>query len=59
MKNLRLPVLLLAALLSAASPSVAAKEEPMDETRLGEIAQTVARMLESAHYNRARLNQEV
>jgi carboxyl-terminal processing protease len=59
MKNLRLPVLLLLALLSAASPLAAAKEEPKDETRLGEIAQTVARMLESAHYNRARLNQEV
>ena len=59
MKNLQLPVLLLAALLSATSPSVAAKEEPKDETRMGEVAQTVARMLESAHYNRARLNQEV
>jgi hypothetical protein len=45
MKNLRLSALLLAALLSATSPSVAATEEPKDETRLGEIAQTVARML--------------
>lgn len=44
--------------LAAVSPAVAAKEEN-EETRLGEIAQTVARMLESAHYSRLRLNQEV
>jgi len=59
MKNLRLPALLLAALLPAGTPVWAAKEEPKDENRLGEIAQTVGRMLESAHYSRVRLNQEV
>lgn len=59
MKTLRLPALILAALLAAVVPSPAAKEEPKDESRLGEIGQTVARMLESAHYSRTRLNEEV
>jgi len=59
MKTLRLPALILAALLAAVIPSPAAKEEPKDESRLGEIGQTVARMLESAHYSRTRLNEEV
>lgn len=59
MKTFRLPALILAALLAAVSPSSAAKEEPKDESRLGEIGQTVARMLESAHYSRTRLNEEV
>ena len=59
MKTLRLPALILAALFAAVIPSPAAKEEPKDESRLGEIGQTVARMLESAHYSRTRLNEEV
>jgi len=59
MKTLRLPALILAALLVAVIPSPAAKEEPKDESRLGEIGQTVARMLENAHYSRSRLNEEV
>ena len=59
MKTLRLPALILAALLAAVVPSPAAKEEPKDESRLGEIGQVVARMLETNHYSRTRLNEEV
>ena len=59
MKTFRLPALILAALLAAVDPSPAAKEEPKDESRLGEIGQVVARMLETNHYSRTRLNEEV
>ena len=58
MKSLHLAALLLVAALAAASPARAAKEQA-DDSRLGEIAQTVGRMLESAHYSRTRLNEEV
>jgi carboxyl-terminal processing protease len=47
----------LAALLAAA-PVVAAPDSGSGE-KMGEVASTVARMLESAHYSRQRLNDEV
>jgi carboxyl-terminal processing protease len=58
MKPFRLCPLLAAALLALPSLAPAAKDEKQD-ARLGEIAQAVARMLESAHYSRVRLNQEI
>ncbi len=58
MQHRRLWTLVLAIALAIAAPLPAAKPE-QDDGRLGEIAQTVGRMLESAHYSRQRLNQEV
>ena len=57
MNSSRFTALALAALLWAA-PARSATDDK-SETRLGEVAQTVARMLESAHYSRQRLNNEV
>jgi carboxyl-terminal processing protease len=56
----RLPIILLLALaaLTVVPPAAAARSsEP--EAKMGEVAGTVARMLESAHYSRQRLNDEV
>lgn len=58
MQHRRIWTFLLAIAFAMAAPSPAAKPE-QDDGRLGEIAQTVGRMLESAHYSRQRLNQEV
>ena len=57
MNSPRFTALALAAVLWAA-PARSATDDK-SETRLGEVAQTVARMLESAHYSRQRLNNEV
>ena len=46
------------ALLLAAAPATAAPDAGSDG-KMGEVASTVARMLESAHYSRQRLNDEV
>jgi carboxyl-terminal processing protease len=45
--------------LSVLVTSPAAARETKTETKMGEVAGTVARMLESAHYSRQRLNDEV
>jgi len=58
MKSFRLTALVLAA-TCAAFTSLRADKPGDEEARLGEIAQTVARMLESAHFSRQRLNNEV
>jgi len=58
MKSFRLTALVLAATCAAFTSLQADKPED-EEARLGEIAQTVARMLESAHFSRQRLNNEV
>jgi carboxyl-terminal processing protease len=51
---------LCAALLASAQAMAAAPEAPeKSPEKLGEVATTVARMLESAHYSRQRLNEEV
>jgi len=50
--------LLLLFTLLAAGP-LAAAPDTKNEGKMGEIASTVARMLESAHYSRQRLNDEV
>lgn len=49
--------LLLTALLATAP--VQAARDAKSEAKMGEVASTVARMLESAHYSRQRLNDEV
>ena len=46
------------AVLLAATPATAAPDSGNGE-KMGEVASTVARMLESAHYSRQRLNDEV
>lgn len=53
-----LRLLLLSALLPTGS-LLAAPDTKKTEAKMGEIASTVARMLESAHYSRQRLNDEV
>ncbi|MBJ7392463.1 MAG: hypothetical protein JHC85_12915, partial [Chthoniobacterales bacterium] len=58
MKSFRLTALALAASFAAFAPAHANKPEK-DGNRLGEVTQTVARMLESAHFSRQRLNNEV
>ena len=58
MKSFRLTALALAASLAAFASAHADKPEK-DGNRLGEVTQTVARMLESAHFSRQRLNNEV
>ena len=58
MKPFHLLALVSAAALTFASSGTAAPQDQSD-TRLGEVAQTVARMLENAHYSRQRLNNEV
>lgn len=54
----RFHVILLSCALLTGSLA-AAPEKEQDTARYGEIATTVARMLESAHFSRTRLNQEV
>ncbi len=58
MKSFRLTALALGLSFAAFAPARADKPEK-DGNRLGEITQTVARMLESAHFSRQRLNNEV
>lgn len=58
MRPFRLAPLALAASLAAFAP-LRADQPEKDASRLGEITQTVARMLESAHFSRQRLNNEV
>ena len=58
MKSFRLTALALAASFAAFASAHADKPEK-DGNRLGEVTQTVARMLESAHFSRQRLNNEV
>ena len=58
MKSFRLTALALAASFAAFASAHAEKPEK-DGNRLGEVTQTVARMLESAHFSRQRLNNEV
>ena len=58
MNSFRLIALALAASFATFAPVQADKPEK-DENQLGEITQTVARMLESAHFSRQRLNNEV
>ena len=58
MKFLAPARLLLLSTLLAAGPLSAAPDNK-NEAKMGEIASTVARMLESAHYSRQRLNDEV
>jgi len=50
---------LFAALLLASSLSAPGSADPKHDAKMGEVATTVARMLESAHYSRQQLNQEV
>ena len=50
---------LFAALLLGSSLPAPASTDPKHDTKMGEVATTVARMLESAHYSRQQLNQEV
>ncbi|MBJ7326223.1 MAG: carboxy terminal-processing peptidase [Chthoniobacterales bacterium] len=50
---------LFAALLLASSLPAPGSAEPKHDAKMGEVATTVARMLESAHYSRQQLNQEV
>lgn len=57
MNSARFTALALAALLSV-TPARSA-EDDKSTTRLGEIAQAVASLLEKGHYSRQRLNQEV
>ena len=58
MRLLVTSILAAATLLTAAIPLPAAPDEK-SERHMGEIATTVARMLESAHYGRRKLNEEV
>ena len=58
MNSFRLIALALAASFATFAPVQADKPEK-DENQLGEITQTVARMLESTHFSRQRLNNEV
>jgi len=58
MKPVSLPALVVAATMAMCLTVSGAPDEKTD-TRMGEIAQTVARMLEGGHYNRQRLNNEV
>ena len=58
MNSFRLIALALAASFATFAPVQADKPEK-DENQLGEITQTVARMLESEHFSRQRLNNEV
>lgn len=51
--------LLAAAALLASPPTGATSPRDKTEARMGEIAQTVASMLERAHFSRQRLNSEV
>ncbi len=56
--TIRTASLILATSLLLAAP-LAATPKDKTETRLGEIATTVGRMLESAHFSRTRLNDEI
>lgn len=58
---MRYPSMLRLVLLGAilCSTTLHAAPDDKSEARMGEIATTVARMLESAHYSRQRLNDEV
>ena len=58
MKPVRLPALVAAATLALSAVAPAAPQEK-SASSMGEIAQTVARMLEGGHFSRARLNKEV
>ncbi len=58
MRLLVTSILAAATLLTAVTPLPAAPDEK-SEGHMGEIATTVARMLESAHYGRRKLNEEV
>jgi len=50
---------LFAVLLLGSSLAASVSEDPKNDAKMGEVATTVARMLESAHYSRQQLNQEV
>ncbi|MBU3664538.1 MAG: tail-specific protease [Chthoniobacterales bacterium] len=56
MRSLLLSILA-AGFLSASAPHLSAREDK-SAAEIGDITTTVARMLESAHYNRVRLNDE-